>query len=247
VRTATRTLAIIDLVAEHGPLMLVEIATRLELPKSSAHGLVRTLTQCGYLEQHRDRSFGLGVHLWKVAQGYDGTGRLRRLIKPIMDELVARTEETVQLGRLEATDVLYLEISLSPHPMKLASAVGEHFPAHATAVGKALLAALDPETARARLGRAGLPGLTSKTITDLDDLMRELALTRQRGYALDNEESLIGLRCLAVPIRDPAAEVVAALSVSIPTPRYNREVATRARRYLEEAAAEATQRLGQAS
>lgn len=244
VRTAARVVAVLDLLAEQGPLTLTEVARRLELPKSSAHGLVHTLASGGYLEHRDDGAYGLGLRLWQVAQSYDGIERMRRLIKPVMDELVERTGETVQLAQLDGTDVLYLEISLSPHPMKLASAVGERLPAHAAGLGKALLAALDPDDARERLGATELVALTPNTITDLDALMRELTAIRRRGYSLDNEEALLGLRCVATGIRDGSGSTAGGLSVSIPTPRYSKAVAADVRSALEEAATEASRRLG---
>jgi DNA-binding IclR family transcriptional regulator len=246
VRTAVRVVAVIDLLAQQGPLKLGQIAEQLELPKSSAHGLVQTLARAGYLEHRNDRSYGLGLRLWQVAQSYDGIERVRRLVKPVMDDLVDATRETVQLAQLDGADALYLEISLSPEPVRLASAIGERLPAHATGIGKALLASLDPEDARARLERAELAPMTPSTITDVDELMQELARIRQRGYGLDNEEALPGLRCIAMPVQDGSGATIA-LSVSIPSPRHSREVAASVRRNLAEAVAEASRRLGESS
>lgn len=244
VRTAARALAIVDLIAAQGPLKLTDVAAALRLPRSSAHGLLHTLATAGYLERRDDQTYGLGLRLWQLAQSFDEIERLRRLVKPVMDELVASTEETVQLARLDGIDALYLEISLSPHPMKLASAIGERVTAHASAIGKVLLAELDPEEARARLSGAELPQFTPNTICELEPLLAELDRTRSRGYGLDNEEALLGLRCIAMPIRDRRGETVAALSVSIPTPRFSRAIAARVRERLAEAAADAGRRIG---
>ncbi|ADB52377.1 IclR family transcriptional regulator [Conexibacter woesei] len=246
VRTAARVVAVLDLLAKHGPLRLSDVARQLELPKSSAHGLLHTLSLSGYLEHRDDGTYGLGLRLWQVAQSYDGIERLRRLLKPVMAQLVERTGETVQLAQLDGTDVLYLEIALSPHPMKLASAVGERLPAHAAGLGKALLAALDPDDARARLSDVELVALTPHTITDVNLLMRELETIRRRGCSFDNEEALLGLRCVAMGVRDTTGGVPAALSVSIPTPRYSRAVATDVRSALDDAVADASRRLGAA-
>lgn len=243
VKSAARVLAVLDLLAERGPLRLSEIVEALGLPPSSAHGLLHTMVLSGYVERDADQAYGLGLRLWQIAQTFDGIERLRRVMKPFMDELVERTGETVQLAQLDGIESLYLEISLSPHPMKLASTVGGFLAAHASAIGKALLAGLDPEEARARLERSSPQQLTPNTITDVDALMRELAAARRRGYALDVEEALIGLRCIAMPLH-VSGEVVAALSVSIPTPRYDKAVAAKARAELADIVAEAERRLG---
>ena len=133
-----------------------------------------------------------------------------------MNALCERTKETVQLARLEGADAVYLEINESPHPMKLSSTVGARLPAHASGLGKTLLAQLDPADARARLTHRELARLTPNTITDVERLMDELTRIRQLGYGTDNEEFAVGCRCTAMPIRAATGEVVGALSVLDP-------------------------------
>jgi IclR family KDG regulon transcriptional repressor len=128
--------------------------------------------------------------------------------------------------------------------MKLTSRAGARLPAHTSAIGKALLASLDPDEARRRLEEANLAKLTDHTITEVPELMDELERVRSRGYSVDDEEFAIGLRCIAMPIRDIEGVVVGAISVSMPTPRYNRSAAANARKALAETVAEAAGRLG---
>lgn len=245
VKSADRVLAVLDLLGEHGAMTFSAIADALELPKSSAHNLLHTITLRGYIDRDPERrEYRLGYRLWQLAQGRGDLEHLRVTLRPLMAGLGERTRETVQLAVLDGVDALYLEVLESPHPMKLASHPGVKLPAHASAVGKALLAALDPAEAHRRLAAAPLARLTDRTLVDPDDLDRELARIRHRGYSTDSEEFTIGCRCVAMPIHGPGGAVVAAMSVSIPTPRYTREFAERVRTDLAGTVAEAGQRLG---
>jgi DNA-binding IclR family transcriptional regulator len=245
VKSADRVMAVLDLVAESGSLSFGEIAARLELPKSSAHALLQTMQARGYLAfDEAGKVYRLGTRIWELANAHHGIEDLRTVMKPLMDELVERTGETVQLAILDGVEAVYLEQSQSPHPMKLTSRAGVRLPAHTSAIGKALLASLDADEARRRLEGVALTRLTANTIGDSQTLLDELERVRHQGYSLDNEEFAIGLRCVAMPVLDAQGKTVAAMSVSMPTPRYNRTVAANARRALAETVASATERLG---
>ena len=244
VKSADRVMAVLDLVAERGALPFSEISAALALPKSSAHSLLRTMEARGYLSIDDERHYRLGSRIWELAQAFHEVDDLRTLMKPLMDEVVEHTGETVQLATLEGVSADYLELSESPHPMKLTSRAGARLPAYTSAIGKALLASLDPQEAARRLDGAELDKLTDHTIVSVPALLEELERTRERGYAVDDEEFAIGLRCIAVPIRDLDDKVVAAISVSMPTPRYSRKAAANARAALAGAAEKATAVLG---
>jgi IclR family KDG regulon transcriptional repressor len=244
VKSADRVMAVLDLVAERGALPFSDIARALTLPKSSAHSLLTTMVARGYVSLDAERRYELGSRIWELAQTFNRIEDLRTLMKPLMDEVVRRTGETVQLATLDGISAVYLELSESPHPVKLTSRAGVRLPAYTSAIGKALLAELDPAEAARRLERADLARLTEHTIVSVPKLLAELERTRGRGYAVDHEEFAIGLRCLAVPIRDLDRRTVAAMSVSVPTPRYSRQAAANARAALTDAAAEAATALG---
>jgi DNA-binding IclR family transcriptional regulator len=245
VKSADRVMAVLDLVAESGSLSFGEIATRLALPKSSAHALLQTMHARGYLAfDEESKAYRLGTRIWELANVHHGIEDLRTVIKPLMDALVERTGETVQLAILEGIEAVYLEQSQSPHPMKLTSRAGVRLPAHTSAIGKALLASLEPAEAERRLDGAALVRLTDNTIGDVPRLLEELERVRRQGYSLDNEEFAIGLRCVAMPVLDAQGKTIAAMSVSMPTPRYNRTVMANARKALAETVAQATERLG---
>jgi DNA-binding IclR family transcriptional regulator len=248
VKSADRVMAVLDLLAEAGSLSFGEIAAKLALPKSSAHALLHTIERRGYIEfEEPTKSYRLGSRIWELANSQHAIHDLRTLMKPLMDELVRRTGETVQLAVLDGIEALYLELAESPHPMKLTSRVGVRLPAHTSAIGKALLASLDEHDARRRFEGVTLVTLTENTIGDVRTLLAELARIRRQGYSVDNEEFAVGLRCVAMPVRDAQGKTVAAMSVSMPTPRYSRSVAANARRALAETVAEASERLARRS
>ena len=156
VKSADRVMAVLDLVAERGAMPFSEIAEALALPKSSAHSLLRTMEARGYVAIDDERRYRLGSRIWELAQAFHEVDDLRTLMKPLMDEVVERTGETVQLAILEGVSAVYLALSESPHPMKLTSRAGARLPAYTSAIGKTLLASLDRDEAARRLDGAEL-------------------------------------------------------------------------------------------
>ena len=245
VKSADRVMSVLDLVAANGTMSFSEIVEGLGVPKSSAHALLRTMQDRKYLSLDADsKEYRLGNRIWELAQAHHGIEDLRTLMKPLMDRLVERTGETVQLARLDGVEAVYLELSESPHPVKLTSRPGARLPAHTSAIGKSLLASLDPEEAGRRLGDEPLEKLTEHTIADPAELLEELKRIRTAGYSSDDEEFAVGLRCLAMPVHDATGRPIAAMSVSVPTPRYSRKGMADARRALAETVDQAAELLG---
>lgn len=221
VKSADRALAILDLVGQRGSLKFAELITLLGLPRSSAHGLVQTLLARGWLEQRTGgRELSLGLRVWELGQHYAGHHDLLSAARPVMDALAVEVGETVQMARLDGLENVYIAISESPQPMRLASSVGQRLSSHATGLGKALLSQLDPDEVRRRLEGARLEPFTAYTISDPEQLMSAIERVRIEGYAEDNEEYQLGCRCVAVPLRLPnlttATPMVTALSVTAP-------------------------------
>lgn len=240
VKSAARILTILGYLAEHRGATFTQIVRDLKLPNSSVHQLLHTGVSMGFIESDPDtKTFRVGLRVWEVGKAYKGAEDLAALAKPFMDELVDRTKETVQLARLSGIDNVYLAISESPHVMKLVSSVGSRLPAHATGLGKVLLSGLSNEELARRLDGVQLARFTDRTITSVSQLRKVLEQVRRDGFAEDDEEYVIGCRCIAMPIRNSAGTVIAAMSVSVPTPRYNDEVASSIRVAL----AETTRRL----
>lgn len=219
VKSADRTLAVLEALARApGRRGLGELARELAIPKSSLHGILHTMTRRGWVEADPDGGrFGLGVRALQVGAAYVDADDTVSLLHDALDGLAAEFGETVHLGRLDGADVVYLAKRESTHPLRLFSAIGRRLPAHATALGKALLAERTAREVDARLGWP-LPALTAHTVTDRAALHAELAGVRERGYAVDHEENTDGIVCFAaaVPLRSPAVD---AISLSVPASR----------------------------
>ncbi|MGB9662023.1 MAG: IclR family transcriptional regulator [Moorellaceae bacterium] len=246
IRSVAKALRIIDVLAEaRGELALHEIAGRLGLAKSTVHGLLSTLRDFGYVEQSVfTGKYKLGVRLFElgniVAHGWD----VRTVAAPYIQRLVDELGETVHLVVLDKGEVLYIDKRESRESLRIVSQVGMRLPAHCTGVGKVLLAFLPPSEVKRIIAARGLPRFTKNTITDLKTLEAELARVRAQGYAIDNEEIMDSLRCVAAPIRDHSGKVCAAMSVSGPVARLEGERLNLAIERVTKTAAEISAGLG---
>jgi DNA-binding IclR family transcriptional regulator len=226
VKSAGRTLDLLELLADQPrPWTLVDLARELGIPKSSLHGLLRTLTARGWVRtDDTGTRFRLGMRALRVGAAYlDGDDTVG-LLNSVLDELSRRFGEAVHLGRLDGGQVVYLAKRESVHRLRLYSAIGRRLPAHATALGKALLAEHRHEDAD-RLLSWPLARLTPHTLTDRQAFHANLAEVRANGYAVDREENAEGINCIAmaVPLAVPAVDAV---SISVPLTRLSPELET---------------------
>lgn len=223
VKSAARVLDIFELLVEHPDGMsLSEVCTVLGLPKSSGHALLMTLVKRGYLRDgRRERTYRLGPALFELGSAYITSTNLVTDGQAIVSETARACDETVHMAVLDGTDVLYVAKEEGTRTMRMVSSVGKRFPAHGTGVGKMLLSTLDDAALAQRFpDNAHLAQLTPATITDPRALRDELAAIRERGYALDREESTPGLCCVAAPVYGADGTVVAAISISVPSVRF---------------------------
>ena len=200
-----------------------EIAQTAGLPKATAHRIIMTLSNTGFLERASDgEKFRLGLPL--VGLGLGALHRLdvRRAARPYMQKLVDDFQEICTLGVFDRGQVLYVEVVHSNHALTIAARVGRHLPAHCTASGKVLLAFLAPETVEPVLG-GPLPAYTAKTVTAPEQLREELREVRQRGYALADQEFEVGIWAISAPVRDINQNVVGAMSIPFPVYRLEPE------------------------
>lgn len=217
VQSVERALDLLEaLAAGSGSQGISELAAAAGLADGTAHRLLRTLVARGYARQGPDRRYTLGTRL--LALGEPARRALAAGAGPVLERLVVASGETANLAVLDGDAAVYVAQAPSPHRLRLFAEVGRHVSLHSTAVGKVLLSGLAEQEVRAILGRAGLPGRTPSTITEPDRLVREVATTAARGYAVDDGEEETGVRCVAVPVCD-GDTVVAAVSVSGPAAR----------------------------
>jgi IclR family KDG regulon transcriptional repressor len=216
VKSAGRTLDVFELLAAepHG-LTVSEISDRLGLARSSAHGLVRTLHERGYLMQTGGRRFHLGARLIQLGLNVVDRLELRAAARGPLERLASDTHDTALLVVPEHGDLLYVDKVLSEaRDFRTDPRVASRQPLHCSSLGKALLAALDDERVVATVGTLGLEPATEHSITDHDELLRDLTRTRKRRYAVDRQEALLGIWCVGAPVRDHTGRSIAAISVS---------------------------------
>lgn len=218
VKSAGRALDILDEIAAHGPGTQLQLATRLSIPKSSLHALLRTMTDRGWLQTDQTGSvYLLGIHSLVVSSAYlDGDPILARAA-PVLDEVAAATGETVHLGRLDGDSIIYTAKRESRHPLRMHSAVGRRLPAYATSLGRAILAE-QPAGTIAALVPEVIPAMTPYTTTDKNDVLAIIDAAARSGYAIESEESCVGVRCfgVALPFSRSSTD---ALSVAVPISR----------------------------
>jgi DNA-binding IclR family transcriptional regulator len=218
VQALDRAFAVLDLLGESGtPLGLAQVATSLQLHKSTAHRFLMVLEKHRMVERTAGGKFRLGLRLFDLGNRAIEQYDLRERAQPHLKRLVAETEETAHLCILEGAHVIYIDKIEPARSVRMITRIGASNPVHCTAVGKAMLAFLPEERITDILGRLRFERYTSHTISTVEALRAEIEKTRRRGYAVDDEEFEEGLRCIAVPVLDAQRLPVAAVSVSGPS------------------------------
>lgn len=197
----TRAAAILDVLAENGNVAAgpSELARRLGLPKSSIANICTALADAG-LVRRVGTGFTLGRKLAELGGAYLTSVDLVQEFYEVCTELPAGSEETVQLAVLDGIEMTYLARHDGKQPVRLTSQIGRRLPASVTATGKAALALIDETEVRRRYEGQALPALTGRSLATLDALLDELAVIRERGYSMDDEETVEGVVCFGVSI-----------------------------------------------
>nr|CEL15466.1 Transcriptional regulator, IclR family [Kibdelosporangium sp. MJ126-NF4]CTQ92132.1 Transcriptional regulator, IclR family [Kibdelosporangium sp. MJ126-NF4] len=206
-----------------GEASLSELATTSGLPMPTIHRLIRTLVALGYVRQHPNRRYALGSRLIRL--GENAGRQFGTWARPLLAELVDEVGETANLAVLEHDEVVYVAQAPSRHSMRMFTEVGRRLLPHGTGVGKAMLSQMPPNDVRDLLRRTGMPAYTPNTFQDPELLLRHLAEIANRGYALDESEQELGVRCIAVPVKGTPSP--AAISVSGPEGRLTDEIVTK--------------------
>ncbi|MEU8826681.1 IclR family transcriptional regulator [Streptomyces sp. NPDC048636] len=202
-----------------GEVGLSELSTSSGLPLPTIHRLMRTLVACGYVRQQPNRRYALGPRLIRL--GESSARLLGTWARPYLARLVEETGETANMALLDGDEVVYVAQVPSRHSMRMFTEVGRRVLPHTTGVGKALLASATPDEVRALLARTGMPPVTPKTLTTPEEFLEALHRVRETGYAVDDNEQEMGVRCLAVPV--PDSPTAAAISISGPAGRVTEE------------------------
>jgi DNA-binding IclR family transcriptional regulator len=212
---------LLQLIGERRALRVAEAADLLGVARSTAHRLLTALRRRGFVMQDRPNgAYRPGPALYEIGLAAVSRIDIRRVARPVLEQIREETQETVSLAVLEGTTVRFLDCAESFRSVRVGNRTGVVRPAHASAVGKAILAGLSDAELDRRYPGGELPGTaTAAALTELTDLRAELAEIRAQGYALNWEESAEGVCAVAVALRDTVGQPLAGLGVAAPSSR----------------------------
>jgi DNA-binding IclR family transcriptional regulator len=241
-----RALKVIELlsVSKDG-FTLSELCRQLKLPKSSAHLILSTLEERGYIQKNRETGiYRYGLKLISLSRtAFEGL-ELRDEARPSIESLMKKTSLTVHMAILERNEAVIIEKIEPPGLIKVATWIGRRMDVNCTGAGKALIAFLPEAEFNSQIKPKGLARHNQKTIVSIARLKRELAKVRKQGYAVDDEEDDIGLRCIGAPVFDSSGRAAAAISVSGTVAQLPLESIPKTAKLVKEAAAAISSRLG---
>ncbi len=204
------------------PLGVVDIAEELNVPRQTAHRVIRQLEQLGLLHKDPSRERYIpGSRLRTLAINTISSVQSTRGTHAVLQQLVDEINETCNIGMLDGNEIIYIDRAECDWPLRVQLRPGSHVPVHCTAIGKLMLANLGPDQRQQTLRTMDMRKFTKNTITDPQLLEAQLDQIAAQGYSINNQEDAIGLIAIAVPIHDPNGAIVAGLGVHAPEPRYS--------------------------
>lgn len=225
VQSVERVFELLELITDAGgEVTLSELASSTDLPLPTIHRLLRTLVAKGYARQLPNRRYALGARLIRLGEG--ANKQLGVLARPQLKSLVDQLGETANMAMLDSDMVVYIAQVPSPHSMRMFTEVGRRAHMHDTGVGKAILAQLSNDVVRGIVERVGLPTHTTRSVSNVEELLVDLERIRDRGYSIDEQEQELGVRCFAIAV--PDSPTPTAISVSGPVSRVDEKFADRA-------------------
>jgi IclR family KDG regulon transcriptional repressor len=245
VAAVLKVFAILQALGENAETGISELSVRLAMPKATVYRFLQTMKTLGYVRQESDSErYGLTMKVYELGTKALAHPNLVELAKHHMQLLADKTGETVHLGTLIDSEIIYVHKVDSRHMLGMYSRVGRRAPLHCTAIGKVLMAWEHPERRDLILQGADFKRYRDKTITEPQAYLQELERVREQGFGEDREEFDEHIRCLGVPIFDRLCQPVAGLSVSFPTFRYDPSKEQEVVGMLHDAARDISQRLG---
>lgn len=245
VSSLERGLRILELLAKEGSLKVSEVAAYLGTHRSAAHRFLATLKELGYVVQDPSSRYRLSFRIFEMGMNMVNSLGIRQITRPFLEELAEISNETVNLGHWEGEEIVYIDKVKSREVLLMDLAIGTRVPTFCSAMGKAILAHRSEEEIRVFLSSSSFKPLTPKTKTNPEVLRKELAEIRNRGFAIDDEEMVVGIRCLAAPIFDYNGRPEYAISISGPTSRLTFEKIEALSLDLKRVCAELSKRMGQ--
>lgn len=245
VQSLERAITVLRVVAEADGLSLTEVARLAELAPSTTYRMLSTLQASGFAEiQESNQLWFVGVEAFRIGSAFLRRRKLSERGLSIIQNLMLQTGETANIALAERDGVVFVTQAETHEPIRAFFRPGTRSPYHASGIGKAALAFMAVEQRRAVLDRLTLARFTPKTMCSVTELEADLAETHARGYALDDEERHLGMRCIAAPVFDEFGTPVGGLSVSGPTVRVDSAFIEQAAEAVLEAAQKLTQMVG---
>ena len=208
--------------AETDELGVTELSKRLKLHKNNVFRLLATLESRGYIEQNKvTENYRLGLKTLELGQTFIKQMGLLRQSKPVIDDLVQTCNETTYIAVLKDFHIIYLDSVETSKTVRVVPRVGSRLPAYCTAAGKVQIAYMSSEEIDHYLPNRELQKFTSHTISDREELKKQLAIIAEQGFAIDNEELDEGVKCVSAPIRDYTRRIIGAVSISGPSMRFS--------------------------
>ena len=224
INSLRRGLSLLSILSRSSSLLsLTEISHQLHLQVSTVQRLTYTLRELGYLNRDEEtKKYSLGPGAFSLGASIIGDLDLRKIAYPYMEKASKKIGEVVNLGILDGTETVYVERIKTEQLININLNIGSRFPAFCTSVGKAILAFLPEDRLEEVLNKTEFIPFTSNTIKDREELKQELDRVRTRGFAINNEEDVYGIRTVAAPVRDFRGEVNAAVNFSVPSVRVSK-------------------------
>lgn len=201
-------------------LRMMDLVSETGINKSTMFSLLQTMETLHWVTREKGETYALGPVFATLGRAYFSGIDLVAQFQRLAASAAERVGETAQLARLDGTHILYLAKKEAPAPVRLVSEPGMRIPAYATAMGKALLSQMPDERVRALFADAAFERFTEKTVSNVEALIAQLAQVRELGYAVDEEEVVNGIACIASAVKDPSGVPVAAVSFTMPLPRW---------------------------
>ena len=223
IQVIDRMMTLLDVLSQHvEPVSLKQLALETDLHPSTAHRILGAMTVSGFVERTETSAYRLGIRLLELGNLVKSRISVREAAMPVMLKLHARTGESVNLGIRDGDEIVYVERTSSGRSaVRVVHIVGARAPLHITATGKLFLAEDGAHKVLDYARRTGLPSATPSSISNVKALEKELDRVRRHHLAYDMEEVENGVRCIAAGIRDDMGKLVAGLSLSTPSERFN--------------------------
>lgn len=225
IQVSERLFFALEYLAEHGETGLLELSNALSLNKSTMHRVLNSLICLGYVSQDLETSkYSATYKLCKLSSQILAGNDIINIARPFIKQLAHKSGETVHLVQIESINAIYIDkVESSANSVRLVSKVGKTIPLYCSGVGKALLAKMDDEKIRSIWDKSEIVSYTDYTVRTFEELMKQINHIRKTGYATDDEEMELGVKCVAIALPDIQGKPVNAISISAPKDRMTDE------------------------